>query len=103
LASASAFFRNCRIAFACRRVLLDQVFQQLAHLFVELGSVNWSRMMVLRTLLMMPSAMALLGQLALLVELAGNGIVDASLDDELGQRHLELEIAQGTSAGSAWM
>ena len=39
-------------------------------------------------------------ELALLVELPGDGVVDAGLDDELGQRHLAQLTKVG--GGSAW-
>ena len=45
-------------------------------------------MMVLRTLLMIPSAIAFLDSLPFLVELASDGVVDAVSMIALRQRHL---------------
>jgi len=43
-----------------RAALPDEVIEQFRHLLVKTGSVSCSRMMVLRTLLMIPSAIAFL-------------------------------------------
>ena len=45
-------------------------------------------MMVLRTLLMIPSAMAFFESVPFSFELTGDGVVDPGLDDEFRQRHL---------------
>jgi hypothetical protein len=66
--------------------LLDQVVQQLRHLLVERGIGELVADDGLADVVDDALGDGVLRQLALLVELLGDGVVDAGLDDQLGQR-----------------
>ena len=74
------FVRSC-----IRPALLDEVVEQLGHLFVEAGIGKLLADDRLADIVDDPLGNGVLRELALLVELPGDGVVDPGLDDELGQ------------------
>ena len=80
--------------------LLDKVVEQLRHLLVE----PWVGELVaddgLANVVDDAFGDGVPRELALLVELPGDGVVDAGLDDQLGQR--QLTQLPRSVAGSAW-